>query len=128
MSVKPWIFTISHRLWLSFLRQRNAEKRQGREISLHGEGAEGLPDTASALGKGQEDLLLEEERSRLLHEALADLPPRMRQCVALRLNGYKYREISIIMQASIDSVKSLLFGARKQLRARLGESFPDIDI
>jgi RNA polymerase sigma-70 factor (ECF subfamily) len=126
-SLKVWIFKISHHVWLSFVRQQRAEKRQGLEVSLQAEGAEELPDTVLASRKGQEDRLLEEERSRLLHAALAGLPSRMRQCVTLRLSGYKYREISIIMQSSIDTVKSLLSQSRKRLQESLRDSFPDFD-
>src|SRR5215213_9325627 len=53
VSLKIWIFKVSYHVWLSFVRQQRAEKRQGREVSWHGEGVDKISDTVSAPGKGQ---------------------------------------------------------------------------
>jgi RNA polymerase sigma-70 factor, ECF subfamily len=122
-----WLFKIAYNLWLIFVRRSKAEKRQGLLVSLQEEREERLSVTDSLLRVGQEEHLMEKERSRLLQAALADLPDRMRQCVLLYIQGYKYREISVIMQCSMDSVKSLLHQSRKRLQERLGESFTNLE-
>lgn len=67
--------------------------------------------------------MLEEERSRLLRNALEELPPQMRRCVQLRVQDLRYREIAEILKVSIDTVKAHLYQARQLLKAKLGDYY-----
>ena len=68
--------------------------------------------------------MLTGERSRLLREALEELPPQMKKAVLLRVTGdMKYREIAEEMEVSIETVKAHLYQARQHLRDRLSDYF-----
>ena len=70
------------------------------------------------------DDLLAKEQLSLLRRELESLPPRMRRCLQLRLDQeLKFREIAVLEQVSIDTVKSQLAQAKKRLRLRLGDYF-----
>jgi RNA polymerase sigma-70 factor, ECF subfamily len=104
------------------VRSRQSSKRSAVEISL--DSMPSLYDNwQSSSVKGQPkspDMeLLEKEQMRLLFEGIGDLPPGMRRCLLLRLEGLKYREISEVMGVSLDAVKSRLNEAQNILRKRL---------
>ncbi len=112
------------------VRDQSARKRDGREASLDSMDT----STQSALQSStreEEKLLphlLDEERSRLLHAAIQNLPPQMRRCLQLRLGlGLKYRDIADVMQISVDTVKAHLFQAKQKLRDELGNYFSGIE-
>lgn len=58
---------------------------------------------------------------KLLHDAIAQLPPGQRECVRLWLAGFKYDEIARALRITMDAVKSRIRDAKKLLRARLGD-------
>ncbi|MEM9552925.1 MAG: sigma-70 family RNA polymerase sigma factor [Acidobacteriota bacterium] len=125
-SEETWLFRIATNIWRNELRSRSADKRSADETSLEallevGHEPSGADDDRddSAL-----DGVLEQERARLLLEAIDELPAQMRRCIQLRVGqDMKYREIADTMQISIQTVKSQLFQARSRLRDRLGEYF-----
>lgn len=132
---KAWVYTIASNLYKNELRSRQAEKRAADEVSLEAaldqgqpvfqpdrEGPDRRPDA------GPLETLLEDERSRLLYEALTTLPNRMRRCVRLRLEqDLKYKDIAALMGTSVETVKAQLFQARKRLQEVLQGHFENID-
>lgn len=82
-----------------------------------------VPVTGTASPDPREEILARERR-RKLREAVTRLPERMQRCVTLRIErGLKYREIAVIMQISIDTVKTQLYQARHRLKEDLQEYF-----
>jgi RNA polymerase sigma factor (sigma-70 family) len=66
----------------------------------------------------------EKERREALAQGIQELPPQMRQVLALRIEReLKHREIAAVLRISVDTVKAHLFQARQRLRAVLGEDF-----
>jgi RNA polymerase sigma-70 factor (ECF subfamily) len=64
------------------------------------------------------------EQRAVLRQALAELPPKMRRCVLLRIDqDLKYREIAALLRVSIETVKSQLSQARDRLEAEVGRYF-----
>jgi RNA polymerase sigma-70 factor, ECF subfamily len=61
-------------------------------------------------------------RSKLLRDAIAELPAGSRECIQLWLNDFKYDEIARFLGITLDAVKSRLRDAKKILRARLGDN------
>ena len=62
-----------------------------------------------------------EERRRLLHEAISELPAEYREAVVLReLEGLSYKEIASIADVPMGTVMSRLSRARERLHERLG--------
>lgn len=134
-SIETWLFKIAGNIWRNALRSRSAEKRDGLEVSMGTlfDGGEGISaaisgSTASAMNSGPLDGALADEQTRLLREAIDDLPAQMRQCLLLRIDrDLKYREIAVLMKISVDTVKSQLFQAKERLKLRLSKYFDDID-
>jgi RNA polymerase sigma-70 factor (ECF subfamily) len=113
-ALRAWLFTVAENVWKNRLRGKGTQKRAHEEEAL-----EALEERAAVLPSvpaEQERLLLDEERRSRLKIALANLPPRMRQCVLLRLErGLKYREIADILHVTIDTVKAHLHQAKSIL-------------
>jgi RNA polymerase sigma-70 factor, ECF subfamily len=76
--------------------------------------------TAETEDAGAEAALLRSADSRMLREALEELPVNFREILVLReLEGMSYREIAEVMGVPIGTVMSGLARARAQLRERL---------
>ena len=135
---ETWLFRIAMNTYRKTLRYQSADKRSGSEVPL--EEPEGgvrgevetadAPDLPTAAPPGEPlDDLLERERRGALRTAMADLPDQMRRCAVLRIyQGLAYREIAVVMQVSIETVKAHLFQARKRLTAALAQHFEDVDL
>ena len=91
-------------------------RREGRAVVADPPVLETLADARP----GPERMLLEGERGKLLRAAMAQLPPRQRQALALAHDaGLGNAEIAEQMQTSVEAVESLLARARRTLRQRL---------
>jgi RNA polymerase sigma-70 factor (ECF subfamily) len=132
---ETWLFKIATNLYRNRLRSLSTLKRDAREVALE-DASEGeliaiRPEGVSTR-PGEEGPLcdvLYEERAKILREAMENLPAQMRRCVLLRVEGdLKYREIAVLMQISVETVKAHLFQARQQLRVRLAEYFCDLEV
>jgi RNA polymerase sigma-70 factor (ECF subfamily) len=104
--------------------------RRGRTLKREGEIAlAALPDPEGLLGRARApesdepfDRALAAERRERLARAMAELPPRMRTCLALRVvQGRSYEEIAAAMGLSVETIKAHLHQARRRLAASLGE-------
>jgi RNA polymerase sigma-70 factor (ECF subfamily) len=122
-SFKSWLFAVAANLHRNENRRRHQEKRKGAEVSIDTapEDDDPPPEPASP-APAPDQTAFAAERREALARVMAGLPPQMRQVVALRVGqDLKYREIAIVMQISIETVKAHLFQARQRLRAELGE-------
>jgi RNA polymerase sigma-70 factor (ECF subfamily) len=133
-SVQTWLFQIATNLWLNAVRRRMAEKREGKEVSLESAVESGHPIRSDrhlagwSEPAGPLEGMLDEERRRMLREAMAELPPQMQRCLLLRIDqNLKYREIAGVMRISIDTVKSQLSQARDRLEQKLGRYFGPLE-
>jgi RNA polymerase sigma-70 factor (ECF subfamily) len=121
---ETWMWKIATNAYRKRRRLRSAGKRTGEEVSLDGTGeaAEGTPSTLP----GPDEEALSRERSRVLREAIDELPAQMRRCLVLRVDqDLKYREIAAVLRLSTETVKAHLFQARKRLQEELGDYFHD---
>jgi len=122
--IKPWLLTIVRNVayrWLS------VRKRTANVISFEGalsaRGTEGeraleVPSEEPSA----EDLLVSRAEQALIRNALAELPPAVREVIVLReLEGMTYREIADITNVPIGTVMSRLARARDQLRTTLAQ-------
>ncbi len=115
-----WIFGVAKRVWQRQMRDRDRLKRRGIEVSID-EGDD--PEAPSSL-KSQlaaDDCPFEDaaraEQSRLMHEALEELPTNMRRCMLLRLDqDLEYRQIADVLQIDIGQVKSQLSRGKGRLQ------------
>ncbi len=71
-------------------------------------------------GLNPEQLYAQEERQRILSEAMSDLTPGMRKAIELReLDERSTEETARMMGISVGAVKARVFHGRRKLRARL---------
>ncbi len=112
-----WIYRITANLCLNEL------KSFGKKKLLFGgsPGEEGQTwDEGSNVSPSAEDLLLAEERSRQISDALQSLPESQRMALILkRYDNLSYHEIAKIMECSVSAVESLLVRAKKNLQEKL---------
>jgi RNA polymerase sigma-70 factor (ECF subfamily) len=102
-NLRPWIFSVAHNLAMDSHRRDHQS-----DVSAATEGA--------VSGSDPEHLLLGEERHRRVSAALKRLSSRERQCLELRAEGLRYREIADALQVSIPSVQSFLCRAVAKLK------------
>ena len=55
----------------------------------------------------EQRVILKEHR-KLIEDAFAQLTPKQRQCVLLRAEGFRYREIALILKISVQRVGELM--------------------
>ncbi|ERI08344.1 RNA polymerase sigma factor [Aneurinibacillus aneurinilyticus] len=111
-SFSTWLYTIARNTVLSELRKsRNSEvyledsKQQPARISV-----DRLP----------EQELLRTERVHLVRQAINKLPEKQRTALILReYEQLDYKEIAVILDSTVSSVKSLLFRARHSIKQQL---------
>jgi len=129
-----WLFTVAHNVFLSWLQKSQRLKRRGWEVPLsstHEEdaGEPEIKDPREPLRGAALKRLLEEERARLLHQAIGKMPEQMRACVMLRVGQDRsYGEIASLLGLAEGTVKAHLHRARVWLRTALGSYFEDFEL
>lgn len=117
--LRPWFFRVARNRCLDLLRQRKP---------LHSPTPRDDADDADALaaladsGPSLEALAERSDLQRLLTEAIADLPPKYREVVALRYEGdLTFAEIAETLGIPENSAKTLFQRAKGMLRLALRE-------
>src|SRR6266571_1568098 len=113
-----WLLKITRNLVFNELRRtkRRAQvpiqsEPEAEEIPLKDE-TNPMPDAS----------LLETELQQTIEEAITELPERQRMALVLRrYEELNYEQIAEILDLSVPAVKSILFRARTELRARLNK-------
>jgi len=121
-----WLFTIGMNVWRKDHRAKAALKRrfdladslEQLEQTFVEEGRRGSALPADPSFSPDVESLARELR-RVLFEISGSLPPRMSECVRLLLGDRTQREIALLMQTRISTVKSHLREARLRLRPEL---------
>jgi RNA polymerase sigma-70 factor (ECF subfamily) len=114
-----WIYSITANLCLNELKSIKGKKLVPLEAEE--ENRQNINSrTHSDASQSPEDLLLAEERSRQISEALQSLPENQRMAMILkRFDTLSYDEIAKIMECSVSAVESLLVRAKKNLQEKL---------
>ena len=111
-----WLLKITRNLVFNEMRRtkRHAHvpiqpEAQGEEIPLKDESVQSPAES-----------LLEKELQQAIEDAIIELPATQRMALILRrYEGRSYEEIGDVLDLSVPAVKSVLFRARTELRARL---------
>lgn len=118
--IGTWLISIAANIWREEMRRRSRRKRSAQELSLETLRQEKGFEPPEEAARGQLHRALVGEEVQMLHEALLELPPQMRQCLRLRIiQGLRYREIAEVMQISVGTVKSQIAKAKTRLQERL---------
>ncbi|MBN1252473.1 MAG: RNA polymerase sigma factor [Bacteroidales bacterium] len=113
--LSTWIYRISVNKSLNFIRD-NKKNKWLQSLDLLFVSDKNINNNSFI----DEDKLEEEEKTKIIHQALNSLAEN--QKIAFTLNKYEdlsYKEISEIMKISISSVESLMFRAKKNLQKKL---------
>ncbi len=111
-----WLYRIATNLALNAIRDRKQTvPRENQDIEEGGEVARAVDPQPTAIQQ-----LVQRDRERLIREAVESLPEKQGAAVILhKYQGLDYRRIAKVLGVSESAVKSLLFRAYENLRARL---------
>lgn len=98
MSTRAWLFRVAHNLGLKV---RSAEKAF---CALPPD----LDRFTAVTSESPEQSILDREKTRRVQEALATLSPQQRNCLYLRSEGLRYREIADVLGVSSSTVNEFL--------------------
>ncbi len=112
VTLKTYLYMLARSRALDHLKRRKLRR------TLPLSEAENVPDD----GKTPEDFVLIDERRRLINDAMGKLPEDMRVAVHLvYFEELSYEESAKVMKKNRKQVDNLLYRAKKELRAILGE-------
>jgi RNA polymerase sigma-70 factor (ECF subfamily) len=109
-NTKGWLFRVAHNLAIN--RRKHDKFFDSLEAETFEELCRLLPDTAP----NPEQRLLQHEKFTRLHAAMKRLSLQEKQCLHLRAEGFRYREIGEILGVSSDTVNEYLRRAIRKLR------------
>ena len=114
-NVRFWVFRVAHNL--AFKERERSEHYQATDTYTWDELRQLLPDP----GLNPEQRVLQMERFERLHAAMAWLSPQELQCLHLRAEGFRYREIGEILGINTKSAAEFLRrGIRKLMKENNG--------
>lgn len=112
--LSTWIFSIAYRKAMKALRKQDEaieDSEAERRVS-----SDAGPDESSSRARVRQ----------LLSQAVAELSPSHRAVVDLTyFHELGYREIAVILECPVDTVKTRMFHARRHLRKKLGGALTD---
>ncbi len=115
--LSTWLFAITNKVWLEWLRSRKALKRQGTEVPVDETTDPLLTDAPEALER-----TLAAEESRRVRAAIEKLPPDERRCLLLvTYQERSYADAAATLRLSENRVRSLLYRGKNRLKAWLAE-------
>jgi RNA polymerase sigma-70 factor (ECF subfamily) len=112
-----WLMTITRNLVFNELRRR----RRTHQVSMDADAEDSIKhqfvDEEAPMPSEQ---LLDTELQDAIDAAIASLPENQRLAIVLRrFEGMPYEDIARVLGTSVPAVKSILFRARAELKARL---------
>lgn len=121
--LSTWLYRIAVTRSIDLLRKRKRRSKVRRFQTFFG-GEEVVRELADNRSKSAQEVLENEERAAILAAAVAKLPENQR--IAFTLSKYEdlsYQKIADVMNKSVPSVESLLFRAKKNLKALLTDYY-----
>lgn len=118
-SARPWLLAIVRRTWYTEWRRRASSHET---VEFDDTMDDATFDGWSVGGADPQALLIRDEDTKLVHEALAQLPVEYREVLMLReLEEMGYKEIAAVADVPIGTVMSRLARGRRKLAALLME-------
>ena len=108
-NIRGWVFRVAHNVASS--------RRKGRRflVDISPEDWERISLVSSDPGAGPEEMLLRKEKFLRLHREITDLSELQQNCIRLRVEGFRYREIAEILNVSTSTVAGSLRNAIERL-------------
>src|SRR5215213_10061465 len=115
-----WLFTIARNLCLNEIRRRSRHPTESLQAAEDPEEEFGGRQFEDRKNTSAPDLLLRDELSSKVEEALAFLPENQRTAILLfKEKEMSYEDISKILDCSLSATKSLIHRGRETLKAKL---------
>ncbi len=111
-NLRAWLFQVARNGALN--RHKSGAQRLSASLDSELDAAE----RAACPKDDPERLFLKKERLRLLHAAMKDLTTVERDCVFLRSEGLRYREIAAVIEIGTSTVADHLERALRKLREK----------
>jgi len=115
-SAKAWMMRTTHNLCIDYLRRNSIQSKKA--IDVNEDYNEEFADTSIEGNPGKAVELNTTEEG--IKEAINNLPDRLKSPFVLyELQGFKYKEISKILDVPLNTIKVNILRARKQLQKEL---------
>jgi len=108
-NLRGWVFRVAHNISLNELKRRKHLVPIEPDELAHLEVSH--PDPTP----GPEELLIRREEMARVHAAISVLSEQQKECLYLRAEGFRYREIADILEVTISTVAESLRRAIKKL-------------
>ena len=108
-NLRGWVFRVAHNISINELKRRKyvAVNSLDRWPEFNPSRADSTPTP--------EELLIRKEKKIHIHIAMASLSELQRECLYLRVEGFRYREIADILGVTISTIAESLRRAIKKL-------------
>lgn len=115
-----WLYTIARNLCLNEIRRRSRHPAESLDLVHPDHEDQPLRQIEDSKTFAPPDLLLQDELSRKIEEALADLPENQRTAILLfREQEMSYEDIAEVLDCSLSATKSLIHRGRETLKLKL---------
>jgi RNA polymerase sigma-70 factor (ECF subfamily) len=115
-----WLFTIARNLCLNEIRRRSRHPAESLEAAENPENENASRQFEDRKNTSAPDLLLRDELTSKVEEALAALPENQRTAILLfKEKEMSYEDISKILDCSLSATKSLIHRGRETLKQKL---------
>jgi RNA polymerase sigma-70 factor, ECF subfamily len=108
-NLRAWLYRVAHNLSV------NSRKSRSRLTEISPEFWEHLSQSISDVALGPEEQFLHKERMARVQKTLGELSWLQRECIHLRVEGFRYREIAEVLGVSGATVSSSLRNAIARL-------------
>jgi RNA polymerase sigma-70 factor (ECF subfamily) len=108
---RAWVFRVAHNVGLTI------RSKERESVPFEAE----LEATLADRDRGPESGLIEREKLLRMHRAVESLSPQQRQCLHLRAEGLRYREIADAIGVSISTVSEFLRRAVARIKKAVYE-------
>ena len=111
---KSWLFTVANNLVIDIARS------DGNAIDLDEQNWREIEESRAATESDPESILIQNERLDRLQSAVLNLTRLQRECLHLRAEGLRYREIAELLAISISTVADAVRRATVKLAREVG--------
>ena len=101
-NLRGWIFRVAHNLAITGRQQRR------RLVFPSPSEWEDFDESSMAAAQNPEEMLLLKEKMTRVHLTMNSLSMQQRECLSLRVEGLRYREISVILGVTVSTVAESL--------------------